>query len=258
MRDNYIFHRMIASVIKRIKQIIQRQPQQPEQQLDQPEDTEDTLIRVDIVKFQHYNNIVCNRSELGCSFYNMMHYIMNTSIRENVYKLNSEQLHDVDGAYLTRNQIEFIAESIYLMIDMHIPQYRDSVSPLLEFDRQTSNMVIYFEFSLFLMKYTNDEALLKEKILNVINMLKEHETEAIAIGEDRMLDKLDTMKGQIGQIIKDLDINIPNNIMKDLLRSERIIYILTVERALEDKVSTNVNQVICNSDLNRYLMGFIN
>jgi hypothetical protein len=41
-------------------------------------------------------------------------------------------------------------------------------------------------------------------------------------------------------------------------RQERIIRILTFMEQIEDKVSPNLNQVIVNKDLGRYLMGFIN
>ena len=41
-------------------------------------------------------------------------------------------------------------------------------------------------------------------------------------------------------------------------RQERIIDILTFMEQIEDKVSPNLNQVIVNKDLGRYLMGFIN
>ena len=40
-------------------------------------------------------------------------------------------------------------------------------------------------------------------------------------------------------------------------RGEEIFKILIAEQQMEDKVSPNVKQVIQNSDLNRYLMGFI-
>ena len=41
-------------------------------------------------------------------------------------------------------------------------------------------------------------------------------------------------------------------------RHKKIIHILTFMEQIEDKVSPNLNQVIVNKDLGRYLMGFIN
>ena len=41
-------------------------------------------------------------------------------------------------------------------------------------------------------------------------------------------------------------------------RHKKIIHILTFMGQIEDKVSPNLNQVIVNKDLGRYLMGFIN
>ena len=40
-------------------------------------------------------------------------------------------------------------------------------------------------------------------------------------------------------------------------RGETIFNILIAEKQMENEVSPNVKQVIQNSDLNRYLMGFI-
>jgi hypothetical protein len=40
-------------------------------------------------------------------------------------------------------------------------------------------------------------------------------------------------------------------------RGERIYKILITERQIEEEVSPNIKQVIQNSDLNRYLMEFI-
>jgi hypothetical protein len=41
-------------------------------------------------------------------------------------------------------------------------------------------------------------------------------------------------------------------------RHKKIIHILTFMEQIEDKVSPNLNQVIVNKDLGRYLMEFIN
>lgn len=95
-----------------------------------------------------------------------------------------------------------------------------------------------------------------------IDYLNEHRNHTMErlIGEQRelILKDIQYFKENIGQLVNDYGIKLPNNLAHEVFRHERIFKILTIQRQLEDKVSLNVKHVIENRDLNRYLMEFIN
>ena len=96
-----------------------------------------------------------------------------------------------------------------------------------------------------------------------VDYLNEHRDHAIerltGKQHELILRDIERLKETIGKLSKQYCIYLPNDLINELSgRSERIFRILTLEKKIEDDVSPNVKQVIQNSDLNRYLMGFIN
>lgn len=75
--------------------------------------------------------------------------------------------------------------------------------------------------------------------------------------QELVLSKIQCYKEQLKSIAEEFNIELSENIKIELSRSERIYRILKVEKQLEEYVSPNVKQIIQNSDINRYLMEFI-
>ena len=134
-----------------------------------------------------------------------------------------------------------------------------------QFLRNNRYFAIYAGFQLFLLKYVEPITSMKypnvRTTLNLMDSilmkLNGYVKQADEFGDANIVSGVEQIKDQLGKFIIELELTLPEEMMLDLLRSERIIRILKVEQALEDKVSPAINQVICNSDLNRYLIGFI-
>lgn len=72
-----------------------------------------------------------------------------------------------------------------------------------------------------------------------------------------VLNKIIFYKEQLYSISTEMNIELSDELKYELSRSERIYRILITESQIEESVSSNLKQVIQNSDLNRYLMEFI-
>jgi hypothetical protein len=72
-----------------------------------------------------------------------------------------------------------------------------------------------------------------------------------------VLNKIIFYKEQLYSIATEMNIELSDELKYELSRSERIYRILITESQIEESVSSNLKQVIQNSDLNRYLMEFI-
>lgn len=100
-----------------------------------------------------------------------------------------------------------------------------------------------------------------ESITYCIRMLNNHKycTKLFNNKEQQklVLSKIQCYKEQLKSIAEEFNIDLTKNIKIELSRSERIYQILKVENQMEESVSLNIKLVIQNSDLNRYLMEFI-
>lgn len=108
-----------------------------------------------------------------------------------------------------------------------------------------------------------------KKVMSVIHciyLLNNHRSRARLFRNKEqqklVLNKIQYYKEQLYHTAIEFNIELSENVKLELSRGERIYRILTTEAQLEEKISLNVNQknikqVIQNSDLNRYLMEFI-
>ena len=98
-------------------------------------------------------------------------------------------------------------------------------------------------------------------ITHCIHLLNNHRYRASLFvnkqQKELVLNKIQYYKEQLKIIVDEFNIELSKNIKLELSRSERIYRILITENQIEEDVSPNVKQVIQNSDLNRYLMEFI-
>jgi hypothetical protein len=121
-------------------------------------------------------------------------------------------------------------------------------------------LLLKFRLQLFepFQNYENE----KLKYIEVsINSLNNHKKCAITFDnqeqKELVLSKIQFYKEQLKLIADEYNIELPEKLKLELSRSERIYQILTIEKKLEEGVSLNIKQIIQNSDLNRYLMEFI-
>ena len=100
-----------------------------------------------------------------------------------------------------------------------------------------------------------------ESITYCIRMLNNHRYYTTIFNDEEqkelVLSKIQCYKEQLKSIAEEFNIELSENIKIELSRSERIYRILKVEKQLEEYVSPNIKQIIQNSDINRYLMEFI-
>lgn len=95
-----------------------------------------------------------------------------------------------------------------------------------------------------------------------IDYLNEHHDHTMErlIGEQRelILQNIQDVKEQIRELVINYDIMLPEDLALELFRQERIFKTVAFMEQMENKVSPNLNQIIINKDLGRYLMEFIN
>lgn len=72
-----------------------------------------------------------------------------------------------------------------------------------------------------------------------------------------MMENIKNFKEKINSIAIEFNIKLPEDLATHLSRSERIYRILIFENQIEEYVGNNVKQIIQNSDLNRYILEFI-
>ena len=105
----------------------------------------------------------------------------------------------------------------------------------------------------------NDEKV--KSVVHCIYLLNNHRSRARLFKNkeqrELILNKIQFYKEKLYSIAIEFNIELSENIKLELSRGERIYKILITERQIEEEVSPNIKQVIQNSDLNRYLMEFI-
>lgn len=148
-------------------------------------------------------------------------------------------------------------------------QYNDSESTTYEKLIQVCEPLICWllKFRLQLiepMKNYRDKKVMS--VIHCIYLLNNHRSRARLFRnkeqQNLVLNKIQYYKEQLKIIADEFNIELSENVKLELSRGERIYRILITEAQLEEKISLNVNQqnikqVIQNSDLNRYLMEFI-
>jgi hypothetical protein len=217
----------------------------------------DQLIALDHAKYNYYWTFL-ERSNNGDNNY----LAQGLKVRMNKYK----QVSDV--IYLTQRELVKIIIFVYRMNPLAKGKelywaFEDADSSF-EVDICTEDLMFYVEFISFMASnHTIDEtspntpsfnAMLEEMLMD-LNDFKSRFADDLPIVE-----KIDKIKCEIASIINmfDLSKRVSEEIMMDLCRSERIYHILITERKMnENNVTPNVRRVIQNSDLNRYMMGFI-
>jgi hypothetical protein len=99
-----------------------------------------------------------------------------------------------------------------------------------------------------------------ELCLEVLSVSMGH---AVTFNNQEVINEIDDTKKKIVILIRKLNLepimrNVDTSKIFEFLRSEQIFHILITEQRFEEnKVSPNVRRVIQNSDLNRYILGFI-
>ena len=120
--------------------------------------------------------------------------------------------------------------------------------------------LLKFRLQLFepIENYNNEKV---KSITHCIYLLNNHRSRARLFmnkeQKELVLNKIQYYKEQLKIIADEFNIELSKNVNLELSRSERIYRILTTETQIEKDVSPNIKQVIQNSDLNIYLMEFI-
>ena len=168
------------------------------------------------------------------------------------YGRTEQELNEICQRYSATSN-EVIANSM---------RFRIRETPLAQFKKVIPlNMKFMIAEILLTQNYATNARMVRV-VRREIDYLNEHKEHAVSrlTGNDceLILNEIQETKNKIGRFIEKSHIKVPRDLELELFRHERIFHLLKTEQQMEDELSANVKKVVQSSDLNRYIMGFIN